>query len=83
MNWIEASLILFGGLVVLMGLGLQVAFAFLAIGRASLDGVIRHTDVGAAQQRNRRQHRRRIAGRHRNIGRIREQQVIDAFRCAS
>jgi tripartite ATP-independent transporter DctM subunit len=31
MNWIEASLILFGGLVALMGFGLSVAFAFLAI----------------------------------------------------
>ncbi len=31
MTWIEASLILFGGLVVLMGLGLSVALAFLAI----------------------------------------------------
>ena len=31
MGWIEASLILFGGLVALMGLGLPVAFAFLAI----------------------------------------------------
>jgi tripartite ATP-independent transporter DctM subunit len=31
MTWIEASLILFGGLVALMGLGLPVAFGFLAI----------------------------------------------------
>ena len=31
MGWVEASLILFGGLVALMGLGLPVAFAFLAI----------------------------------------------------
>jgi tripartite ATP-independent transporter DctM subunit len=31
MGWIEASLILFGGLVAVMGLGLPVAFAFLAI----------------------------------------------------
>ena len=31
MNWVEASLILFGGLVALMGLGLSVAFGFLAI----------------------------------------------------
>jgi len=31
MGWIEASLILFGGLVVLMSLGLSVALAFLAI----------------------------------------------------
>jgi tripartite ATP-independent transporter DctM subunit len=31
MSWIEASLILFGGLVALMGLGLPVAFAFLAL----------------------------------------------------
>ena len=31
MNWIDASLILFGGLVALMGLGLPVAFGFLAI----------------------------------------------------
>jgi tripartite ATP-independent transporter DctM subunit len=31
MNWVEASLILFGGLVALMGLGLPVAFGFLAI----------------------------------------------------
>jgi len=31
MGWIEASLILFGGLVALMGLGLPVAFAFLAL----------------------------------------------------
>lgn len=31
MGWVEASLILFGGLVVLMGFGLPVAFAFLAL----------------------------------------------------
>jgi tripartite ATP-independent transporter DctM subunit len=31
MGWIEASLILFGGLVAVMGLGLPVAVAFLAI----------------------------------------------------
>jgi tripartite ATP-independent transporter DctM subunit len=31
MNWVEASLILFGGLVAIMGLGLPVAFAFLAL----------------------------------------------------
>jgi tripartite ATP-independent transporter DctM subunit len=31
MTWIEAALILFGGLVGLMGLGLPVAFGFLAI----------------------------------------------------
>jgi tripartite ATP-independent transporter DctM subunit len=31
MNWIDASLLLFGGLVVVMGLGLPVAFAFLAV----------------------------------------------------
>ena len=31
MGWVEASLILFGGLVAVMGLGLPVAFAFLAI----------------------------------------------------
>src|ERR671931_1126343 len=31
MNWIEGSILLFGGLVVLMGIGLPVAFAFLAI----------------------------------------------------
>ena len=31
MGWVEASLILFGGLVTLMGLGLSVAFGFLAI----------------------------------------------------
>src|SRR5262245_51324666 len=31
MGWVEASLILFGGLVVIMGLGLPVAFAFLAL----------------------------------------------------
>ena len=31
MGWVEASLILFGGLVAIMGLGLPVAFAFLAI----------------------------------------------------
>lgn len=31
MDWIEASLLLFGGLVVMMGLGLPVAFAFLAV----------------------------------------------------
>jgi tripartite ATP-independent transporter DctM subunit len=31
MGWIEASLILFGGLVATMGLGLPVAFAFLAL----------------------------------------------------
>src|SRR4051812_2792538 len=31
MNWVEASVILFGGLVALMSLGLSVAFGFLAI----------------------------------------------------
>jgi tripartite ATP-independent transporter DctM subunit len=31
MTWVDASLILFGGLVALMGFGLSVAFAFLAI----------------------------------------------------
>jgi tripartite ATP-independent transporter DctM subunit len=31
MGWVDASLILFGGLVAIMGLGLPVAFAFLAI----------------------------------------------------
>ena len=31
MSWIEAALILFGGLVAVMGLGVPVAFAFLAI----------------------------------------------------
>jgi tripartite ATP-independent transporter DctM subunit len=31
MTWVEASLILFGGLVAIMGLGLPVAFAFLAL----------------------------------------------------
>jgi tripartite ATP-independent transporter DctM subunit len=31
MTWVEASLILFGGLVALMGLGLSVAFGFLAV----------------------------------------------------
>ena len=31
MGWIEASAILFGGLVAIMGLGLPVAFAFLAL----------------------------------------------------
>jgi tripartite ATP-independent transporter DctM subunit len=31
MDWVEASLVLFGGLVAVMGLGLPVAFAFLAI----------------------------------------------------
>jgi tripartite ATP-independent transporter DctM subunit len=31
MGWVEASLILFGGLVAVMGIGLPVAFAFLAI----------------------------------------------------
>jgi TRAP-type mannitol/chloroaromatic compound transport system permease large subunit len=31
MGWLEASLILFGGLVALMGLGLPVAFEFLAL----------------------------------------------------
>jgi len=31
MTWVEASLILFGGLVAMMGLGLPVAFGFLAI----------------------------------------------------
>ena len=29
MGWVEASLLLFGGLVVVMGLGLPVAFSFL------------------------------------------------------
>jgi tripartite ATP-independent transporter DctM subunit len=31
MTWVEASLVLFGGLVALMGLGLPVAFGFLAV----------------------------------------------------
>src|SRR5712671_2563455 len=31
MNWTEASVLLFGGLVAVMGLGLPVAFAFLAL----------------------------------------------------
>src|ERR1044072_5852913 len=31
MGWVEASLILFGGLVAIMGLGLPAAFAFLAL----------------------------------------------------
>ena len=31
MGWVEGSLILFGGLVAIMGLGLPVAFAFLAL----------------------------------------------------
>ena len=31
MGWVEASLILFGGLVAVMGLGLPVAFTFLAL----------------------------------------------------
>src|SRR5262244_3291123 len=31
MNWIEGSVLLFGGLVAVMGLGLPVAFAFLVI----------------------------------------------------
>jgi tripartite ATP-independent transporter DctM subunit len=31
MNWIEASVLLFGGLVAAMGLGLPVAFAFLVL----------------------------------------------------
>src|ERR671922_2484038 len=31
MGWVEASIILFGGLVALMSLGLSVAFAFLAV----------------------------------------------------
>jgi tripartite ATP-independent transporter DctM subunit len=31
MDWIEASLVLFGGLVAIMGLGLPVAFAFLVL----------------------------------------------------
>jgi tripartite ATP-independent transporter DctM subunit len=31
MNWIEGSLLLFGGLVAVMGLGLPVAFAFLLL----------------------------------------------------
>ena len=31
MNWIEASIVMFGGLVALMSLGLSVAFGFLAI----------------------------------------------------
>lgn len=31
MDWAEASLLLFGGLIAVMGLGLSVAFAFLAI----------------------------------------------------
>lgn len=31
MNWVDASIFLFGGLVAIMGLGLPVAFAFLGI----------------------------------------------------
>src|SRR5438309_4206946 len=31
MNWIEGSILLFGGLVAVMGLGLPVAFSFLAL----------------------------------------------------
>ena len=31
MGWVEASIVLFGGLVAVMGLGLPVAFAFLAL----------------------------------------------------
>src|SRR3954465_8585378 len=31
MGWVEASLILFGGLVAIMGRGLPVAFAFLTL----------------------------------------------------
>ena len=31
MNWVEASIIMFGGLVALMSLGLSVAFGFLAV----------------------------------------------------
>src|SRR3989454_4436911 len=31
MNWIEASVLLFGGLIAAMGLGLPVAFAFLVL----------------------------------------------------
>ncbi len=31
MGWVEASIVLFGGLVAIMGLGLPVAFAFLAL----------------------------------------------------
>jgi tripartite ATP-independent transporter DctM subunit len=31
MGWVEASILLFGGLVAIMGLGLPVAFAFLAL----------------------------------------------------
>src|SRR5215831_1307001 len=31
MHWVEASLVLFGGLVAVMGLGVPVAFAFLAV----------------------------------------------------
>src|SRR5258708_4824238 len=31
MGWVEASLIMFGGLIAVMGLGLSVALAFLAI----------------------------------------------------
>jgi tripartite ATP-independent transporter DctM subunit len=31
MGWVEASLILFGGLIAMMGLGLPVAFAFLTL----------------------------------------------------
>src|SRR5437667_9022673 len=31
MTWIAASMLLFGGLIAVMGLGLSVAFAFLAV----------------------------------------------------
>ena len=31
MGWVDASFILFGGLVAIMGLGLPVGFAFLAL----------------------------------------------------
>ncbi len=47
MGWVEASLLLFGGLCVLMGLGLPVAFAFLALN--ILGALLFIGEVGLAQ----------------------------------
>jgi tripartite ATP-independent transporter DctM subunit len=46
-GWVEASLLLFGGLCVLMGLGLPVAFAFLALN--ILGALLFIGEVGLAQ----------------------------------
>ena len=48
MGWIEASLVLFGGLVAVMGLGLPVAFAFLVM-KSSAHGCFLAASRGSSQ----------------------------------